>query len=117
MWVTERGERSEKGGVVGRVNRILPYHLCRGADISAADNNSYTPLLTAAAHGQTASFKMLRERGARLDVLDRDGKTVVFVAAEGDHVSILKVSVFVCVLVEWYLQPALWTLIVYSCAH
>ena len=63
----------------------------RGAEISAADNNSYTPLMTAAANGQVGAFNMLRERGAKLDRLDRDGKTIVFLAAEANHVPILKV--------------------------
>ena len=63
----------------------------RGAEITAADNNSYTPLITAAANGQVGAFNMLRERGAKLDRLDRDGKTIVFLAAEANHVPILKV--------------------------
>lgn len=65
----------------------------RGADIKAADNNSYTPLMTAAASGQVGAFNLLRERGAKLDRLDRDGKTIVFLAAEANHVPILKVHV------------------------
>lgn len=63
----------------------------RGAEITAADNNSYTPLITAAANGQVGAFNMLRERGAKLDRLDRDGKTIIFLAAEANHVPILKV--------------------------
>ena len=63
----------------------------RGAEITAADNNSYTPLITAAANGQVSAFNVLRERGAKLDRLDRDGKTIVFLAAEANHVPILKV--------------------------
>ena len=63
----------------------------RKADIRAADNNSHTPLLTAAANGQVKAFRALLRKGASLDVLDRDGKSVVFVAAEANHVSILKV--------------------------
>ena len=63
----------------------------RGADISAADNNSYTPLMTAAANGQVSAFNLLRERGAKLDRLDRDGKSIVFLAAEANHVPVLKV--------------------------
>ena len=64
----------------------------RGADIQAADTNSYTPIMTAAANGQVNAFIALRERGARIDVLDRYGKSVAFLAAEGDHDSILNVS-------------------------
>ena len=71
---------------------ITPLPLRRGADIHVADGNSYTPLMTAAANGQVSAFRVLKERGARLDVLDRDGKSVAFLAAEGDHDCILKVS-------------------------
>ena len=48
--------------------------------------------MTAAANGQVDAFTALRERGARIDVLDRDSKSVAFLAAEGDHDSILTVS-------------------------
>ena len=65
--------------------------ISRGTNISAADDNSYTPLMTAAANGQVSAFNLLRERGAKLDRLDRDGKTIVFLAAEANHVPILKV--------------------------
>ena len=63
----------------------------RGADIEAADVDSYTPLLTAAAYGQTQAFKQILDRGARTDVLDKEGKSIVFLAAEYNHVAILRV--------------------------
>ena len=73
---------------------MVIFHLsfARGADIQAADSNSYTPIMSAASNGQVDAFKALREKGARIDVLDRDGKSVAFLAAEGDHDSILMVS-------------------------
>ena len=64
----------------------------RGADITALDEDSYTPLLTAAAHGQAGALKKLLDRGAPVDDLDKDGKSVVFVAAEEDHTDVLQVS-------------------------
>lgn len=80
-----------------RVSKYMYMYYCSflysGADIRAADSNSYTPLLTAAANGQVNAFRVLRERGAQLDILDRDSKSVVFVAAEANHVPILNVSV------------------------
>lgn len=64
---------------------------CSGADIESVDVDSYTPLMTAAAYGQTLAFKKLLERGARPDVIDKNGKSIVFLAAEYNHVAILKV--------------------------
>lgn len=68
------------------------FSISSGANIGAADNNSYTPLMTAAANGQVGAFNALRAKGAELDRLDRDGKSIVFLAAEANHVPILKVS-------------------------
>ena len=62
------------------------------ADIDALDNDSYTPLLVAAAHGQTDAMKLLIERGAPIDDLDKDGKSVVFIASEENHQEVLKVG-------------------------
>ena len=67
-------------------------HTCRGADITSLDEDSHTPLLTAAAHGQAGALKKLLDRGAPVDDLDKDSKSVVFVAAEEDHTDVLQVS-------------------------
>ena len=56
------------------------------------DEDSYTPLLIAAAHGQTEAMKLLIDRGAPVDDLDKDGKSVVFVASEENHTEVLKVG-------------------------
>ena len=63
----------------------------RKADIEAQDVDSYTPLLTAVANGQKRAMEVLIERGATLDVIDRDGKSIVFIAAEKNHEDILEV--------------------------
>ena len=63
-----------------------------GADIAALDNDSYTPLLVATAHGQTDAMKLLIDRGAPIDDLDKDGKSVVFIASEENHKEVLKVE-------------------------
>ena len=65
--------------------------LFRDADIDALDEDSYTPLLIATAHGQTDALKRLIDRGAPVDALDKDGKSVVFVAAEENHAEVLQV--------------------------
>lgn len=65
--------------------------LHRKADIEAQDDDSYTPLLDAVSYGQQRATEVLLERGAAVDVIDRDGKTIVFIAAEENHVEILEV--------------------------
>ena len=82
-------------------NYIYPKVHCKyvytlsGADIEVADVDSYTPLMTAAAYGQTQAFKRLLDRGAHTDVLDKEGKSIVFLAAKYNHVAILRVCVYV----------------------
>ena len=66
--------------------------LSRKADIEAQDADSYTPLLTAVAYGKTRAMEVLLEQGATMDVIDRDGKSIVFIAAEENHEDILEVS-------------------------
>ena len=73
---------------------ILP----RGAEIDALDEDSFTPLLTAAAHGQTKAFQTLLGRGATIDVVDKDGRSAVFLAAKEEHIPILKVGSLIPIL-------------------
>ena len=56
------------------------------------DEDSHTPLLLAAVHGQTEALQKLLDRGAPIDDLNKDGKSVVFVASEENHTEVLKVS-------------------------
>lgn len=71
---------------------ILHYYVHRGASLDALDADLYTPLLTAAVYGQERAFKCLMKAGAPIDVVDRNRKSCVFLAAEDNHVGILKVS-------------------------
>jgi hypothetical protein len=48
--------------------------------------------MTAAANGNISAFLALRDRGARLDRFDRDGKSIIYLVVEADHVPILKVK-------------------------
>ena len=72
--------------------------LHRGADIEALDEDSRTPLLTAAAQGQLDAFQTLLGRGATIDVVDKDGRSAVFLAAKEEHIPILKVGSLIPVL-------------------
>ena len=73
------------------MQQFSPACICSDADITALDEDSYTPLLIAAAHGQTDALTKLLDRGAPVDDLDKDGKSVVFVAAEENHTDVLQV--------------------------
>ena len=64
----------------------------RKADIEAQDVNSYTPLLTAVAQGKKQSMEVLLNHEAAADVFDRDGKSIVYLAAQHNHVAILEVN-------------------------
>ncbi len=52
-----------------------------GADIEARDDEGETPLMRAAAFGQSETFKLLLERGAKINVRDRGGLTPLIAAA------------------------------------
>ena len=65
--------------------------MCRGADLEAVDAEFYTPLLTAAFYGQMEVYLVLLQKGASIDVMEKDGKNVVFLAAENNHMALLMV--------------------------
>ncbi len=52
-----------------------------GADIEARDAERETPLMRAAAFGQTETFELLLQRGAQISVTDKRGMTPLMVAA------------------------------------
>ena len=70
---------------------VINFNMHRGADIDDTDANAYTPIMIAAANGNISAFLVLRDRGARLDRFDRDGKSIICLVVEADHVPILKV--------------------------
>ena len=75
------------------VKLSIYFLLNRGADIEAQDVDSYTPLLTAVAYGQKDAMETLLAAGCCCDALDRDGKSMIFIAAEENEYEVLKVSV------------------------
>lgn len=52
-----------------------------GAELEARNEEGTTPLMQAAAHGQTETFKFLLERGAKINVRDKRGMTPLIAAA------------------------------------
>lgn len=64
----------------------------RGADKEARDIDHYTPLLTAAEFGRTHCLKILLERGASIEVQNKDRKNALFLAAECNHPQIVEVN-------------------------
>ena len=57
------------------------------------DLHCYSPILTAAENGQTEAFAtLLKFRGPGiLDVVDKDGKSALFLAAESNYLKIIEV--------------------------
>ena len=59
--------------------------------MSALDEDSHTPFLTAAYHGQVDALRFLLESGAPVDALDKNRKSCVFLAAKHNYTAILEV--------------------------
>ena len=76
-------------------------YTCSKADVTATDTESYTPLMLAVQAGHMAAFDVLLRRGSVIDDSEGDGKTIVHLAAEEDHVDILKVCVY---NIQWNLR-------------
>lgn len=57
------------------------------------DLHGYSPILTAAENGQAEAFStLLKFRGPGiLDVVDKDGKSALFLATESNYLKIIKV--------------------------
>ena len=67
------------------------YYSFSGADVAATDAESYTPLMVAAAAGHTEAFNILLEKNPAIDDVEKEGKTILHMAARKNHISILKV--------------------------
>lgn len=66
-------------------------HIAAGSNLDERDPTSGgTPLITAAAFGQTAAAKLLIEAGAKVDLKNNDGSTALLTAAFLCHAEILK---------------------------
>ena len=63
-----------------------------GADISATDMQAYTLLMLTAFEGHVDAFSVLLEKGACIEDVDKNGETVVHLAARDNNVDLLKVS-------------------------
>ena len=53
--------------------------------------DSFTPLLTAVSYGCKEAMKELLDNKASVDAIDRDGKSMIFKAAEENRHEVLKV--------------------------
>ena len=79
------------------IRRIYHCRCCtfRGARKEWKDVNSCTPFLVAAANGSLEVVKTLEEENKRnaiqFDKLDKNRKSAVYLAVEGNHVDLLKV--------------------------
>ena len=70
---------------------------CSGADVTATDAESCTPLMLSIVEGHVNAFTVLVERGSAIDEADEDGKTAAHLAAEENCVTILKVLFHVAI--------------------
>jgi ankyrin repeat protein len=68
--------------------QVIAYLLEQGADINA--HSHWTPLMTAAFHGQLKAVKLLAKAGANLALTDEEGKTAANLASEQGHDKIAK---------------------------
>ena len=63
----------------------------KGADVNQADNQGWTPLLSAARQRHDDMIKLLIELGADVNLAKSDGTTPLIAAASRDHVPSIKV--------------------------
>jgi ankyrin repeat protein len=63
----------------------------RGADVNAQDTEGRTPLMGAAFYGSLGVVEYLRQHGARVDVVDGQGRTAASMALAAGHADIAKV--------------------------
>ena len=66
--------------------------LYRKAPLEKRDRDNYTPLLMAAYSGHAESLDTLLKKGADYEVVDKNDKTAVYLAAEEDKLEALKVT-------------------------
>ena len=92
-------------------NSTFPLHVHSGADMDAVDQDSCTPLLLAATFGRTAAFQDLMESQASLYAADKDRKSCVFLAAEHNHIDILRVWLLQFIYLEWPYVISLFSLL------
>jgi ankyrin repeat protein len=71
--------QSGKAQVLGKILDLAP------DQIDVADHDGLTPLMFAAARGQTNSISLLLQRGASLSLQDNEGKTAADLAKENGH--------------------------------
>jgi ankyrin repeat protein len=72
----------------GRVSEVK--ELLKTADVNDKDDDGQTPLMWAAAKGQTAVFLLLWNSGAMARERDAQGRSALMLAAEGNHVEVVR---------------------------
>ena len=70
-----------------------------GASLKITDIHCYTAILTAVENGQVEAFHvLLKFDRAGIDVVNKDGKTALFLAAESNNLKIIEASSLTCLV-------------------
>ncbi|XP_046346459.2 transient receptor potential cation channel subfamily A member 1 homolog isoform X2 [Haliotis rufescens] len=69
---------------------VVQYLVDHGAKIDRRCKDNYTPLLLAVTHGHVETVELLLQKGADYTAVDKNVKTVIFLAAEENKAPVLK---------------------------
>ena len=61
--------------------------------MNVQDELGSTPLILASSDGYLSTVKMLMEKGAKIDAANIHGKHAAFLAAQNDHLDVLKLLI------------------------
>ena len=65
----------------------------RGAIVNTHDKDDMSPLLLAASHGHVDTIKTLIKNNAEISDDDKNGKNVVYLAVEKNHLKAMQVNI------------------------
>ena len=81
---------------------ITNFFPCRGCDKNMSDDDSVSPLLLSVKCGKAGAVEALIEAGCNIRTTDKDGKSVIYWAAQEGHVDVLKVRLLTLININCY---------------